>query len=216
MSAAPAAVADATSSPKGGKKKLVMIMAIAVLLAAVGGGGALWYMKKRAAAMAAEDEAAEASESTAAKGHGKDDKHATPTFVPLDMFTVNLADRESERYAQVGITLELDDPAVAEQLKAYMPAIRNNILMALAAKTSSELLDREGKVKLAAEIRREAARGLGLDIPAEEPAKAASAATAAAAEGDEDGDAKAKKKKKKVVEVPNPISRVHFSNFIIQ
>ena len=213
MSAAPAAVADATSSPKGGKKKLVMILAIAVVLAAVGGGGALWYMKKRAAAMAAEDEAAESSEAAPKGGHAKDDKHATPTFVPLDMFTVNLADREAERYAQVGITLELDDPTVAEQLKAYMPAIRNNILMALAAKTSTELLDREGKVKLAAEIRREAARGLGLDIPAEEPAKAASAA---AESSDEEADGKPKKKKKKAAEVPNPISRVHFSNFIIQ
>ena len=30
-----------------------------------------------------------------------------PAFVPLDPFTVNLADREAERYAQVGITLEL-------------------------------------------------------------------------------------------------------------
>jgi flagellar protein FliL len=34
---------------------------------------------------------------------------APPTFVPLDPFTVNLADRDAERYAQVGVTLELDD-----------------------------------------------------------------------------------------------------------
>jgi hypothetical protein len=52
-------------------------------------------------------------------------------FVPLDPFTVNLADRDAERYAQIGVTLEIEDAKVGDQIKAYMPAIRNNILMAM-------------------------------------------------------------------------------------
>ena len=152
--AAKAAVADAVEAPTkkrlGKKKLLVIVAASALLLAVLGGGGALWWMKKRAAALAAEEES-EASELSQKSEH-KDDKHGVPTFVPMDMFTVNLSDREAERYAQIGITLELDDPKVADQLKAYLPAVRNNILMALAAKTSQDLLDREGKVKLCTEF----------------------------------------------------------------
>ena len=59
--------------------------------------------------------------------------------MPLDPFTVNLADRDAERYAQVGMTLELADPKAADLLKAYMPAIRNNILLVLAAFAASLL-----------------------------------------------------------------------------
>ena len=99
-----------------------------------------------------------------------------PTFLPLDPFVVNLADRDADRYAQVGITLELDSPAFADQIKAYMPAIRNAVLMILAQKTSRELLDREGKEQLAAEIQREAVRPMGIVIAA----PAATATTAAA------------------------------------
>ena len=50
-----------------------------------------------------------------------------------------------------------------------MPAIRNTILMVLAHKTSTELLDRDGKEKLAAEIMREAVRPLGIEIATPEP-----------------------------------------------
>jgi flagellar FliL protein len=39
-------------------------------------------------------------------------------FVPLEPFTVNLADREAERYAQIGMTLEIEDAKVGDQIKA--------------------------------------------------------------------------------------------------
>ena len=41
------------------------------------------------------------------KPAAKHDPKAVPTFVPLDPFTVNLADRDADRYAQIGVTLEL-------------------------------------------------------------------------------------------------------------
>ena len=94
--AAKAAVADAAEAPikkNLGKKKLLAIVVAAALLLAVLGGGALWWMKKRAAALAAEEDN-ETSELTQ-KSDAKDDKHGVPTFVPMDMFTVNLADREA-------------------------------------------------------------------------------------------------------------------------
>ena len=98
-----------------------------------------------------------------AKAAPKRDPKAVPVFVPLDTFTVNLADREAERYAQIGISLELDDAKAGEKIKVFMPAIRNNILMVLAHKRSSDLLERAGKEKLAEEVLRETERALGLE-----------------------------------------------------
>ena len=137
--------------------------------------------------------------------HGsKPDLKHPPTFLPLEPFVVNLADREQERYAQIGITLQVDDPQVAEQLKAYMPAIRNGVLMILAHKTSAELLDREGKLKLADEIMRESVRPLGIELDGEDADEA------------EAHDARPAKKKKRKAPVHNPVEHVHFSSFIIQ
>ena len=197
-----AAAADAGAPPKG-KKKLIIIVAAALLLV-LGGGGAYLAMKKKAHAAEDGDEAE--TEQAAPTKAAKHDPKAVPTFVPLDPFTVNLADRDAERYAQVGITLELDDPHTADQIKAYMPAIRNNILLALADKTAGQLMERDGKRKLAEQVRREASRAMGYEVePEEEPAAA-----------DEDGAKPKKKKKSKKTEAALPVTGVHFSNFIIQ
>ena len=203
MSAAAAPGAEAAAAPPKGKKKLIIIIAAVLLLAGLGGGGALFMMKKKAAEAAA----AEEGEDGAPAGH-KADKQAhgaPPAFLPLEPFIVNLADKEVDRYAQIGVTLEIDDPKSAEQLKAYMPAIRNGILMVLAHKTSAELLERKGKEALAAEIMRETVRPLGIEVEAPEAADEAAA-----------DDEPKKKRKKKAPPVENPVKHVHFSNFIIQ
>jgi flagellar protein FliL len=183
----------------------------------LGGGAAYFLIKKKAHVEEEGDEAttsekAEKGEKTEkadkahdAKAAPKRDPKIPPAYVPLEVFTVNLADREVERYAQIGITLELDDAKDAERLKVYMPAIRNNILMVLAHKSSQELLEREGKVKLAGEVQRAASRALGVDV--KEPPEEGAA---------EEGKPKKKPKAKKVPEVVLPILAVHFSNFIVQ
>jgi flagellar FliL protein len=162
--------------------------------------GALLMMKKSASAADEEDVDAEHAP---AKTSVKHDPTSPPTFVPLEPFTVNLADRDAERYAQVGMTLEVRDPKVGDQIKAYMPAIRNNVLMVLADKTAAQLMDREGKVKLADQVRRETSRAMGYEV--EDPEVE-----------EDDADTKPKKKKKKRAAPELPISAVHFSNFIIQ
>ena len=205
-----AAAAPAEEAPKKGSKKLVLIIAIVALLVLGGGGAAFFIMKKKAA----EAEAAEGEEGAAApakvqhaapKPPPKTDKLVPPTFVPLDPFVVNLADKDVERYAQVGINLQVDDPKVGEQMKAYMPAIRNAVLLILSHKSADDILPPEGKQKLAEEIRREAARAMGYEI--EDPEEE---------EPEEEETPKKKKKKKKKVESYNPIVHVHYSNFIIQ
>ncbi|HSV70979.1 MAG TPA: flagellar basal body-associated FliL family protein [Methylibium sp.] len=202
MSAAAAAeaVVDASSKPKRRlPKKLVIILAVVALLLAAGGGATVYLLKKRAAeAAAAAEEGGEAADTH--EEPAKKERHGPPTFLPLDAFVVNLADRDAERYAQVGVTLQVDDAKVAEELKLYMPAIRNGVLMILAHKTAAELLEREGKERLAAEIMREAVRPLGIELP---PPAAASAPAV-------------KRKKSDEPEVHNPVEHVHFSSFIIQ
>ena len=215
MSAAPAAAPAEGDAPKKGSKKLIIIgAAVAVLLA--GGGGAFFMMKTKAdaeAAAAAEGEDGDAEHAAPAKQakkpeHGKDEHKGPPTFVPLDPFIVNLADKEGERFAQIGVSLQVDDPKVGEEMKGYMPAIRNSVLLILSHKTLAELLSIEGKQKLAEEIRRDAARAMGYEIEDPEDEEAA-------AKAEEDAPKKKKKKKKKV-ESYNPIVHVHYSNFIIQ
>jgi flagellar protein FliL len=212
MSTATAApAADAAPAPKG-KKKLFIIIGVAVLVLALAGGGAVFYLKSKAAAEAAAAEEDEGGSAAQAKAETKKDPKAVPTFVPLDPFTVNLADRDAERYAQVGVSLELADPKEADRVKNYMPAIRNNILMVLSHKTSAELLERDGKTKLAQEIRRETAKALGIEVEDDEPEDPPKKAEA----DSEDEDKPVKKKKKKKVEQVLPVAAVHFSNFIIQ
>lgn len=207
MSAATAEIADATAAAKpAGKKKLLILIVAAVLLLVIAGGGAAFFMsKKKAAAEDGED----ADEPVAAQpAHDKkDDKHAgPPVFLPLDPFTVNLADRDAERYAQVAVTLEIDDAHTGDTIKAYLPAIRNNILMLLSHKTAGELLTYDGKLALARDIRRESLRPLGYTVD--------DGAGSADAHGAD--PAKKGKKAKKKAEVIYPIKAVHFANIIIQ
>jgi flagellar protein FliL len=192
MSTAPAAEAAEAPAPKvGSKKKLLIIIGAVLLLVLIGGGVAgymVWQQRKAAAAAAAEA----GEDVQEAKPKKKDDKKSPPVFLPLDIFTVNLADREAERYAQVGITLELADSHVSDKLKAYMPAIRNDILMLLAHKKAEELQEREGKLVLAREVKRAASKPLATDDEDDKHGKK---------DGEDDDE---------------PVRAVHFSAFIIQ
>ena len=195
----PAAGAEAAPSGGGGKKKLIIIIAAVLLLVLIGGGAALMMMKSKK--QHAEDEDGAEAPAAAETSHAKAKPGTPPTFVPLEPFTVNLADKEVDRFAQVGVTLEVADPHMADQLKAYMPAIRSNVLMVLSHKTSAELLTREGKEKLAREIQRESVRPMGIELDDEEEEEAA---------------ATTKKKKKKKKAVDSPVTQVLFSTFIVQ
>ncbi|HSQ73430.1 MAG TPA: flagellar basal body-associated FliL family protein [Rubrivivax sp.] len=196
------ATAVAAPPPTKLKKKLILIVAVAALLVlGVGGGAAALLLKKNAGASDAEGEGEDATPPAAVRRHSG----ATPVFVPLDPFTVNLADRQADRYAQVGITLEIDDAKTGDEIKTFMPAIRNNVLMAIADRTAADLLGRDGTALLAERITREASRALGyevddevLDVPAED---------APVATG---------KKKHQAAAPALPVKAVHFSNFIIQ
>lgn len=188
-----AAAVGGAAPVKTGKKKLLIVLALALLVAAAAGGGLLFWLKAKQAAHADDDEPSVEASADDAKATQQRDPKVVPVFAALDNFTVNLADRDAERYAQIGISLELADHRAADRIKAFMPAIRNNILMVLAHKQSSELLERAGKEKLAGEVLRETERALGLEpLPVDSPKR-------------RHADAEAR-----------PVRAVHFANFIIQ
>lgn len=189
VSDAPAAEAK----PPKSKKMLIIIIAAVVLLGG-GGAGAFFFMKK--AKPAGEEE-------PAAAAHAK--PAAPPTFLPLETLVVNLADPGGERFAQLGITLEITDPKVADSVKAFMPSIRNAVLLAVSQRTTQELLTVEGKAKLAKDIRREVSTPLGFAVEDDE-----------VEEEDPAPKKGAKPKKPKKTATPNPIKNVLFSSFIVQ
>lgn len=196
MSATPAA--DAAVKPRN-KKPLIIGLLVVVLLAAA---GAAWFVKSRQAHE--DDEDGDAPRAAAA---ARVDPKAVPTFLPIENMVVNLADQGGERFAQIGITLELADDKTAERVKAFLPAIRSGILIAISQRTSEELLTREGKDKLAADVLREVTRPLGLA-----PQRPAKPKPRDAHEDDGADDEAAPRR----AAPASPVRRVLFSSFLIQ
>lgn len=152
MSTKPAEAA----APKSGSKKMLVIILVVVLVLVLGGGGAFIFLSQKRAAAALdehEEEAAPVVQHSAPK--------TPPAYLPLDNMVVNLADPGGEKVAQVGITFEVADAKAVETVKQFMPSIRSGVLMMVSQRTSEELLQREGKEKLAADILAEAARPFG-------------------------------------------------------
>ncbi len=203
--------AAAPPAAKGGRKKLIIIIAAVLLVVLLGGGGALMLLKKPNSDdgddgdAAPKAKSAHKAEATAAKAAAYDPKHP-PVFVPLDPFTVNLADTDAERFAQIGVTLEIDDAKTGDQLKLLMPAVRNNILMVLSSRTAAQLLTQEGKEKLARSILAASVRPLGFQAEEEDDDEPAA----------DDAPKKKKKKKRASGNAVYPVRGVHFSNFIVQ
>ena len=186
------------TAPPPKSKKLLLIAGVAVLILALAGAGAWFYISKQRAAMDADEE------ETVAKVEQK----GPPTYLALDNMVVNLADPGGEKVAQVGITLELADSKATERVKQFLPTIRSGVLLLVSQRTSEELLQREGKEKLAADILLEASRpfGGGEKEPDAEPA---------AKENTASKKSKVKAKKAKGHD-EQPVQRVLFSSFIVQ
>jgi flagellar protein FliL len=96
---------------------------------------------------------------------------ATRTVLPLESFTVNLADPEEGRFLRATLALGVDGqvPAIAKgENKAVetgavsMATIRDSILTVLAQCTSEQLMTPEGKTKLKADL----INALNRDVPA--------------------------------------------------
>ncbi|MDR0226258.1 MAG: flagellar basal body-associated FliL family protein [Burkholderiaceae bacterium] len=175
-------------APAKGKKLIVLIAIIAVL--AIAAAAAYVLLAQRHSGNPDEEEGA----SKAAV--------SVPTFLPLDSLVVNLADPGGDRFVQIGITLELADEKTATMVKQYLPSIRNGILMLVSQRTAEELLERDGKERLAADVLGEVSAPLGYG---NQKAKKRSR--------DEDADEEDGERRRTA---KSPVRRVLFSSFIIQ
>ena len=206
MYSAAAATADAPADAKPKKSKKLLFIIIGVVVLALVGGGAAFFLMKKGHAEEGEDGAPAAEEAHEPPPPPKHDPKAPPTFLPLDAMVVNLADDGGNRFVQLAITLQLDDPKIAEDMKIYMPAIRNGILMLISQRTAEQMLVVEGKEDLTQDIIGEISAVMGYDY--EDPRGEEVEAEAAPAP-------KSKKPKRKRA-VYNPIRGVLFSSFIVQ
>lgn len=142
MATQPGAQAADPGKPKS--KKLRIVIAAVLVLAIAIGAGVLFMLK------GLQDEGDDAEETAQQTNAGK--PRTPPAFVPLDNLVVNLADAGGNRYAQVGVTIQVADVKTSDIVKGFMPSIRNGILLLTSQRTSEELLGAQGKERLAADI----------------------------------------------------------------
>jgi flagellar FliL protein len=132
IAALPPAGAPA-AAPK--KSKLWLVLVLLLVLGGAGGGAAWWFLGRAPAA-----------------AEPKHEKAKPPVFQTLEPFTVNLAEENGDHYLQMSVVYQVADEKAVEQLKTYLPVIRNRILLLLSSKRPSELATPEGKQKLVAEL----------------------------------------------------------------
>jgi flagellar FliL protein len=172
-------------------KKMILIIVVALLVLGLAGGAGWYFFIKK-------NEHADEDATEVVEAEPEPEVHrGPPTYLPLDNMVVNLANPGGEKFAQVAVTLELSDAKATEKVKVYLPAIRSGVLLLISQRTSEELLQIEGKQKLAADILAEASRHFESD----------------SSHGKADA---AKAKKKKSIDEENPVRGVLFSNFIVQ
>ncbi|MBS0292607.1 MAG: flagellar basal body-associated FliL family protein [Proteobacteria bacterium] len=188
-------MSESTAAPAKSKKLIIIAAALALLL--VAGGAAAWLLLAKRHGGEEEEAPARATQAT---------PKTPPTFLPMENMVVNLVDPGGDRFVQVGITLELADAKTAELVKTYMPSIRSAVLLLVSQRGSDELLTREGKEKLAVDIRREVSRPLGFTV-----AKPRKRPINRDPEDEEDDEVPARPRADN-----NPVRQVLFSSFIIQ
>jgi flagellar protein FliL len=181
-----ASPSNAEPAPKKKSRKKSLIFFAAALILVSGAAGAAWMVMQK-----------QADPQTADSGKRK--APSKSIFTPLDSFTVNLQDSGGDHYAQIGVTLEIEDASVESELKARLPALRNNILLLIASKRTDELLSLEGKQLLARQIGIRAAQSIGVGITDADLQPPQATASQAAKP-----------------RVQNPIKDVLFSQFLVQ
>lgn len=143
--------ADSEAPPKKSKKLLVIIIALVVVILVAVAAAAVLLMGGKEEPLDEDEEVVQ----VAAKKPAKKKKDAPPVFVNLDAFTVNLVPETGDQYLQVVLSVELDEAPSQATLSTMMPRVRNNVTLLLSSKKASELQSKEGKEKLALEIRDE-------------------------------------------------------------
>ena len=140
--------------------KLLIIIVVAALVAGL--GGAFVVVKFLGGSSKGGDSAEEHKPEVAAKAEshgetgGKHGSAAAPAapgaMFDLEPFIVNLADSPEIRYLKLTVKLEVDNEAVAAELAARVPQVRDTVLVLLSSKDSNTVRTTQGKFQLRDEI----------------------------------------------------------------
>lgn len=137
--------------PKKGKKLLIIALGVVVLLVAIA-STAFVLLKPPPAG---EDEEVAATETRKDKKKKAEKPAGPPAYLKLEAFTVNIQGEAGDQFLRLELTAQFEEALESERAKQYMPSIRNKVLLLLSGKTAAELSPKEGKEKLAVEIRDE-------------------------------------------------------------
>lgn len=143
---------DDQPSGRGLPIKIILIgVAAIILLAAIGVG--VWYflLRDHGSPNPKQDEAVESKEEEETPAENEPTS-ATPIFIALDPFIVNLQPSPVGKRMQIALTLQVTNEEQVEQFKLFMPEVRSRLLMLLSSKSGTEISTTEGKTALSNEI----------------------------------------------------------------
>ena len=121
---------------KKGGRKILFLIPILLLLLAVAGGGVYFFLLNK----------------PKKEGEEKVVPSHVGVMVDLGVFTVNLADKGTDAYARVAITLELSNEKVKQEVDKRMPIIKDAIIDVVSSKTSDFVRTPEGREALRLEL----------------------------------------------------------------
>jgi flagellar protein FliL len=131
------------------KTAIVLVGGLLVLGGGAAAGGYWWMARNGAAAANNGEQSHEPAE--------KIGPHSG--IVPLEQFTVNLADQDASRFLRATVHLVIDEGTEAEEIKEdalKVMRIRSAILEVLTLQTSEKVTTPEGKTALKEEIAKRA------------------------------------------------------------
>ncbi len=225
-------------APKKKGKLLIIIIAVVLLLG--GGGGAAWFFmkpadaeKKENAEHAEADDQAKDEEDEQPLRPRKKKKGEPPIFVDMEPFVFNLQDNDQDRFAQVGVTLEVVDAEVVAEMKLVEPSVRNAVLLLMGSKTSRQVRTVAGKIKLGEQIVDAANAIMAGEEPPRivpMPAKKKKSSRKKKDDQHDDGHKEAddhagdseeerrqeSRRKRRVKYIPERVLQAHFKQFIVQ
>lgn len=135
------AFSDHRQSGKISMAILIVIVAC-VLILGLSSVAAAYFMSR----------APEAEHAADAAAHAEQEKAPDPVFVTVKPLTINLRD-DAGHMLYVGMSLKVAGEEGAKQIEAFMPEIRNRILMTVTDERPQNLTTSEGKRALAERLR---------------------------------------------------------------
>lgn len=143
-------IEDTEDEQKSGKKKLSLklVIIIGVVVLIVGGAVVAWsvFSKK---------EVEETSDNEVIEEQADVQKELSDyfeTIVTLGLFEVKLADMGGDKNFKTLIELDVDDPAVGDEIKRRIFQIESSVKSMMGSKTLLELQGVDGKIILKTEI----------------------------------------------------------------